>query len=209
MQEIRETSSYRIALKDRILEIAISSFIENGIRAVKMDDIAQKLGISKRTLYEIYVDKEELLYQCIKKYDQNNKSVLAEYAAKGHNVIDIILEAYQIKVDQAQKVNPLFYEDIMKYPKVEQYIKDSHDNTHDKFMNFMQQGADDGFFRQDVNYDLIIHVLDAMGEYIMRNKLLRRYPVNELFSNFFLVSLRGLCTERGVKMLDAALTKIQ
>lgn len=209
MQEIRETNSYRLALKDKILQTAISAFIQNGIRAVKMDDIAQMLGISKRTLYEIYQDKEELLYQCIKIYDLQNKASLADYASKGHNVIDIVLEAYQMKVDQAHKINPLFYEDIMKYPKVEQYIKDSHDSTHDKFMDFMQQGVNDGFFRKDVNYDMIIQVMDAMGEYIMRNKLLRRYPVNELYSNFFLVSLRGLCTERGVKTLDEALTKIQ
>jgi len=209
MQEIRETNSYRIVLKEKILETAISAFMENGIRAVKMDDIARKLGISKRTLYEIYQDKEELLYQCIKKYDQDHKFILAEYAAQGHNVIDVVLQAYQMKVAQAHMINPLFYEDIMKYPKVEQYIKNSRDSTHDKFMSFMQQGADDGFFRKDVNYDLIIHVLDAMGEYIMRNKLLRRYPVNELYSNFFLVSLRGLCTEQGVKTLDDALTKIQ
>ncbi len=209
MQEIRETNSYRIALKERILEMAISAFIEHGIRAVKMDDIAQNLGISKRTLYEIYGDKEELLFQCIKKYDEDNKARLTEYAAQGHNVIDIVLEAYQMKVDQAHKVNPIFYEDIMKYPKVEQYIKDSHDSTHDKFMNFMHQGVRDGYFRKEVNYDLIIHLMDAMGGYIMRNKLLRRYPINELYSNFFLVTLRGLCTDRGVKTLDGALSRIQ
>ncbi len=209
MQEIRETNSYRIALKEKILETAMSAFIYNGIRAVKMDDIAQKLGISKRTLYEIYEDKEELLYQCIREHDQQNRKALTEYASNGHNVIDIVLEAYRIKVKQAHQVNPAFYEDIMKYPKVEQYIKDAHDNTHDHFLNFMQQGADDGFFRKDVNYDLIIHVMDAMGEYIMRNKLLRHYDVKEIYSNFFLVSLRGLCTERGVKTLDEALAKIQ
>ena len=56
MQEIKETNSYRLALKDKILDAAMNAFMKRGIRAVKMDDIAQQLTISKRTLYDIYED---------------------------------------------------------------------------------------------------------------------------------------------------------
>jgi hypothetical protein len=52
-------------------------------------------------------------------------------------------------------------------------------------------------------------MFDAIGKYIMDNHLLQRYTVEQLFTNFFLVSLRGLCTDRGVKVLDEAAAKIQ
>ena len=80
MQEIKETNSYRLALKDKILDAAMNAFMKRGIRAVKMDDIAQQLTISKRTLYEIYEDKEELLYRSIIKYDKLRLERLTQYA---------------------------------------------------------------------------------------------------------------------------------
>lgn len=209
MQDIKETSSYRIALKDKILDMAMSSFMQHGIRAVKMDDIAQQLAISKRTLYEIYGDKEELLYQSIKKYDQQRAASLASYAAEGHHVIDIIIEAHRWRVKEVHMVNPLFYDDLMKYPKVEQYIRESHEKTRSSFCDFMQQGVREGLLRPDIDYTIISHLLDAIGKHIMNNQLLQRYSVEQLFGYFFLVPLRGICTEQGVKTLDAAMAKIQ
>ncbi|MDE5570650.1 MAG: TetR/AcrR family transcriptional regulator; helix-turn-helix transcriptional regulator, partial [Prevotella sp.] len=189
--------------------MAMSSFMQHGIRAVKMDDIAQQLAISKRTLYEIYGDKEELLYQSIRKYDQQRADYLFHYAAAGHHVIDVIVEAYRRRVKEVHMVNPLFYEDIMKYPKVEQYIMEAHEKTRSDFYDFMRQGVKEGLLRPDIDYTILSHLLDAIGEYVMSNQLLRRYSVEQLFVNFFLVSLRGICTEEGVKALDAAMAKIQ
>ena len=54
-------SNYRRDLKERILTVAMQAFKLRGIRNVRMDDIATTLGISKRTIYEIYSNKEELL----------------------------------------------------------------------------------------------------------------------------------------------------
>ena len=70
MQEIKETTAYKKQLKGRILEAALKAFAEQGVKAVKMDDVAQMLAISKRTIYEIFSDKEELLYQVVAHYDQ-------------------------------------------------------------------------------------------------------------------------------------------
>ena len=92
MQEIRETTAYKKSLKGRILEAAMKAFAQRGVKAVKMDDIAQMLSISKRTLYEIYKDKEELLYQGVVQYDQNNRQYLAAFVEQASSVMDIIIE---------------------------------------------------------------------------------------------------------------------
>ena len=210
MQEIGETNSYRLALKDKILKKAMELFIQHGIRAVKMDDIAQGLSISKRTLYEIYTDKEELLFEGIKTYNCQRVDHLTEFASqKGIHVIDIILEAYKLKVDEVRQVNPTFYEDILKYPKVEEFIRTAHENSREEFLNFMQRGVNEGLFRKDINHVLIAQQMDAMSKYINQYNLWQKYSFSELFANFYLVSLRGLCTERGVKVLDKAMAKIQ
>lgn len=54
-------TEYRKHLKERILTVAMQAFKQHGIRNVRMDDIATTLAISKRTIYETYSNKEELL----------------------------------------------------------------------------------------------------------------------------------------------------
>ena len=123
MQEIKGNTAYRRALKGRILDAALKAFIERGVKAVRMDDVAQSLSISKRTLYEIYKDKEELLYQSILKFDQDSKRSMAAFVQQAPSVMDIIIEAYKRRVLRTGSVNPLFYEDIQKYPIVSEYLE--------------------------------------------------------------------------------------
>jgi len=73
----------------------------------------------------------------------------------------------------------------------------------------MQLGVNQGLLRKEIDYNMVPHMFDAIGKHIMDNHLLQRYTVEQLFVNFFLVSLRGLCTPQGVKVLDEAVTKIQ
>ena len=63
MNETVKNAASRTELKERIIETAMRLFTDNGIRSITMDEIAASLGISKRTLYEIFVDKEALLRQ--------------------------------------------------------------------------------------------------------------------------------------------------
>ncbi|MBP1542123.1 MAG: TetR/AcrR family transcriptional regulator [Prevotella sp.] len=208
MQELKETTAYRHALKDKILKAAMRAFTAHGIRAVKMDDIASELGISKRTLYEIYEDKEKLLYQGIVVYHQQKHDHLKQYAESGHQVIDIIMEAYRMKIGEVRTINPVFYTDIIKYPCVEEFIRSNREQSKSVFMAFMRQGVEEGVLRADVNYELMPYMFDAIGQYIVSHQLIDKYSVEELFVNFFLVSLRGICTEEGCRQIDEAMLKV-
>jgi len=205
MQNLKDTSIYRATLKTRIQQTAMSLFTEHGVKGVKMSDIAQQLGISKRTIYEIFEDKEELLYQSVISFDKERRKYLANYALLANNVIEVIAEAYRLKVKDVHSVNSLFYEDMLKYPKVANFLKMEHERTQEGFLNFMQRGVEEGCLRSDVNYELFQHLLEGLGQHIMNNRLLKKYTVEELFNNLFLVSLRGLCTPKGLLLLDEAL----
>jgi len=76
MQETKEISAYKQGLKGKILEMAMKAFGEKGIRAVKMDDVAVYLGISKRTLYELYDNKEQLLFEGVKMYHEQRQALV-------------------------------------------------------------------------------------------------------------------------------------
>lgn len=203
MQELKETTVYRQSLKLRIMEVALRAFSERGIRAVKMDDVASMLGISKRTLYEVYKDKEELLFQCLKAFDEERKERTRLFCEQKHNVMDIIIFSYRQKVEETQRVNPVFYEDIRKYPRVVRYMEAQHERTREQFLQFLLRGVDEGFFRPDVNYSMVPHLFDGIGRYIMDNQLFRQYSFKEMFSTLLLIPLRGFCTEKGLAVLEA------
>ena len=83
-------TTFRQELKEKILITAINLFHKHGIRSVKMDDIANELKISKRTLYEIYSNKEELLLEVVRRDKQREKRRLDKIGRTGSNVINII-----------------------------------------------------------------------------------------------------------------------
>ncbi len=201
MQEIKDLNAYRMSLKEKILEAAMTAFARHGIRAVKMDDIASGLSISKRTLYEIYGDKESLLFACVKKGHEKKLQYMKEYA-QNHNVIEVVAEAYRRKVEETNRVNFLFYLDIQQYPKVMRLVEENHASLHESFMLFISRGVKEGYFRKEVNYELISYMFDVIGESVAKNKLFMRYPSEELLNNFILVPFRGFCTEKGLKVLS-------
>ena len=201
MQEIKETTSYRQALKTKILETAIKAFAERGVRAVRMDDVATTLAISKRTLYEIYEDKEALLYQGIITYDREKREKMRLYA-ETHNVMDVILHAYSQKVEETQRVCLQFYIDIQKYPRIVQYMEKEHETTRQYFCEFLKRGVEEGYFRKDVNYDLLPYLFDALGKYMSENQIFKEYDFKELFRTLLLVPLRGFSTPKGLQVLE-------
>jgi AcrR family transcriptional regulator len=202
MQVLKETTAYRASLRERIIEKAMQEFSMHGIRAVKMDDLAADLGISKRTLYEIFKDKETLLLEGIKEYYNRKREYLFDYAEENHDVMEIVLEAYRMKVEEVRSVNPAFYQDLIKYPKVTRFMKESQETSRTAFLDFMNRGVEDGYFRKDVNYQLVPHIFDALGQHVLNNSLLQQYSVEELYSNFFLIALRGFCTDKGQRAID-------
>lgn len=205
MQETNNLSTYRQSLKDKILETAMSLFMRKGIRAVKMDDIANILSISKRTLYEVYSDKEHLLYEGIKIYHGRRHERMKDIVARSSNVMDVLLQIYKINIESFRETAPVFFSDMEKYPVIAEYFEQENMSTRTQFIDFLRRGIEEQYFRNGMNLELITEMFDALGKYIMSTQLYMRYPMDEIWQNIVLVSLRGICTNRGVKVIDAFL----
>jgi len=209
MQEIKIISAYRQSLKTRILEAASDAFSQKGIKSVRMDDIAQSLNISKRTLYEIYENKEVLLYECLKTSKARAQEEMTFIAAQRANVMDIILDIYRSKMSQLQKINPQFYSDLEKYPQLQSFLEEQHDKDRTKLKDFLRRGIEEGYFKGDINVDIIANVFDAINEYMKNHKLYTEFPLEQLFNNMLFVTIRGICTQKGVAVIDTFLTDSQ
>ena len=202
MNRIRYNTSYRTSLKDKILDSAIALFHERGVKAVKMDDIATCLSISKRTLYEIYDNKEDLLFECVKTSFEHSEKELHESVENADNVMDILLRIYRLKMNLLRKTHPSFYCELEKYPKILEYFEKQDGKRRAQQMDFIKRGIREGYFRNDVNYDLILDLFDVSNRYIISNYNSLNYSMEQLSYNLVFVFLRGFCTLRGVEILD-------
>ena len=200
MQEKKTITAYKRGLREVILKTAMKAFAEKGIRAVKMDDIAESLAISKRTMYEIYATKEELLYEGVKAFREKRKEKFMELA-KEKDLMEILLKVYHVRVEEANATNPLFYDDLVKYPRVLRYLNREKKNSREDMMLFFERGVQEGYFRDDINYELAMHLFEALGRYIQEERLYNKYSIKEIFRGMPLVLLRGLCTEKGIEKL--------
>lgn len=107
--KMAEINQYRQELKDRIISYAMPEFYKRGVKAVKMDEISQGLHVSKRTVYEIFGDKEELLLAGMMRQLEENRSKLENFAkTQAKNVIDIISYVYKLQMERNGMVGVLF-----------------------------------------------------------------------------------------------------
>ncbi len=191
-----------MALRERILDTAMTAFTTQGIKAVKMDDIAKTLGISKRTLYETYENKEVLLFEGVKRFQGKYEETLTAIYDETPDVIDMLLRVYRIKVEESKKVCAEFYSDLGKYPSVQEFFKSTRQKSHANFVEFLRRGIAEGYFRDDMQLDLISHLFSSIIDHITRNQLYKTYTIEEIFHNVVFVSLRGFSTQKGIERLD-------
>ena len=74
--------------------------------------------------------------------------------------------------------------------------------AHTLFLEIMHKGVDEGYFRSDVNYELVVKLFDSIGLYMSEKELYQDYSFEELFCNMVFVAIRGFCTIKGIEELD-------
>ncbi len=202
MRKIGITTTYREHLSRKIIETAMPLFKEKGIKAVKMDDIANEMGISKRTLYELYSKKEDLLFACLK-YDSDEKNQkIGEYAKTQENEMNVITYALKLRFNDLTTTNTRFFVDIHKYSKIVEFLQSSKEELREHTSTFVQRCIEHGYFRDDLNYDIVDRMGEAAMNYVMESKIYQKYTWKEIFYTFINLHLKGCCTEKGSKFFD-------
>lgn len=204
-----EINQYRQELRNKIIDYAMAEFYKRGVKAVKMDEISRGLHVSKRTVYEIFGDKEELLLAGMKMQQEKERWELDEYAEnQARNVIDIISYVYKLQMRRNEQVGVVFYEEVHKIPRVVEFMRKHHSKEREERGQFFAAGVKEGLFRPELNYEVLSEVGHVTMEEIMHRQLYRKYSMQELFDNYVLTMIRGFCTERGLIELDRALANL-
>lgn len=208
MQTGGNINSYKQDLKGKIQEVASEMFKKNGIRQVRMDDIARRLSISKRTLYEIYDDKEHLLMDVVKAQKEAHSKALAKCFDSKADALEMVVKFYHLQMEEIADVNPLFFEDLRAYKSIMEYFHTEHVKNADGRRRFINKAIDEGLFNKNLDYDFIFQVMEGTSDYVISNNFYRDYGLKTVFHNFVMVFLRGICTVKGLKRLDELMINI-
>ena len=195
-------ASQRAELRERIIMTSTEAFTSKGIKCITMDDIAAALGISKRTLYEVFADKETLLKEIILKIQQDRDKYLQEVYEHSSNVLEVILAVFQKSIEIFHKTNKRFFEDIKKYPKVYAMMQDRQDSDSEKTMFFFKSGVEQGIFRSDVNFAIVNLLVREQFDVLLNTDICSEYPFIEVYESIMFTYIRGISTEKGAKVLE-------
>ena len=202
MTEHGKDASQRADLRERIVVAAMEAFRSKGIKSITMDDIAAALGISKRTLYEVFSDKESLLKECILKAQEDRDKYLQQVYEESHNVLEVILAVFQKSIEMFHQTNKRFFEDIKKYPRVYEMMRARQDSDSEKTMSFFKVGVDQGIFRSDVNFSIVNMLVREQFDVLLNTDICNEYPFIEVYESIMFTYIRGISTEKGAKVLE-------
>ena len=121
-----EKTNDKPELRERIISAAAKLFQEHGIKQVRMDDVASGLGISKKTLYATFADKEAILLEVVKLTSESLCQGLKETLMNSSNVLEQIFWLYKRIIEHSREVNPLFFTELIRYAEVEAYFERMH-----------------------------------------------------------------------------------
>lgn len=200
-----------MAHKEEIIKHASKMFVEQGIKAVRMDDIAQELSISKRTLYEIFGDKEELIYQSIRYYSEQSRDRRLSQITSDSTALETMVCNLREMMDSAPIAGRMRRNMRRFYPSVyERLERDVQSKSMHDLENWVDSCVNNGYFEKSINREHTIKLIHNSVHGMLINSLHDETPSNELIEMTFyalLIFIRGLCTTEGQRLFDSCKSK--
>lgn len=198
-------------IRDRIIEGAAELFKTYGIKSVTMDSLANYLSISKRTIYEAFSDKDELLVGVLKWMAEKQGELVKRVLDDSENAIVAIFKLLEINMTHFQDMSPAFQADMKKYyhdilmKKVDKFEVPDYRNN----IQLIERGIKEKLFRKDINPDLVNRCLYSQVRSMMDQDLypFEQFTRREVVKNVFINYLRGISTKEGVELINKLETK--
>ncbi|MDZ7845508.1 MAG: TetR/AcrR family transcriptional regulator [Owenweeksia sp.] len=195
--------------EQEIVAAAFAMFNKYGVRSVTMDDVARELSISKKTLYKYFENKADLVHKCIRSvYDQVEDALLAVHE-QADNAIDELFEIDEVVGRIMENHNPGMRYQLQKYyPQTYNYMYEGrHDLIHKMISENLERGKRDGWFRQDVETDIITFLYCSKVETMPEEdeEMMARHPIKRIAGQSLEYHIRGVATKKGLAYLEEKL----
>ena len=193
-------------MQERISIKSHELFMLYGIRSVSMDEIANHLGMSKKTIYQYFKDKDALVEGVINIEIEMHQDEFSKYAAISENAIHEIFLTLDTVEEMLKHMNPSVMFDLQKYHSSGFEKFRTHKNTffYDIIKANIERGKQEGLFRADIDVDVLTRYRLANMflmfdfEHFPSNKFTAIEIITETTDNF----LHGMSTQAGLKIIE-------
>ena len=192
--------------KQRIIEEAAIMFRTYGIKSVTMDMLANQMSISKRTIYEVFRDKDELLKGVLTWMSIKQKEVMANISSESENVIEAIFRMLKILSDHYQKMSPAFRMDIKRFHSdiFRQLDVQNELPYYGSNSEILERGIAEGVFRRDIDIEI---TNKCLLEVVRMSNDKDVFPPDDYLNkdvirNFYINYLRGISTQKGLDLIN-------
>jgi AcrR family transcriptional regulator len=188
-------------MREKILEVAIEQFSHYGVRIVTMEDIARLTGISKKTIYQEFKDKKELVKVAFSTVLEQDTVKLRSILDSGDGVIEHLVYTSKMVRERMSRLNPLVIMEIQRYfPDTWDVFEKYRTEVIEKdLINVLERGKELGYFRAEINSALLakMRVNQISAGFDLANFRESKFNLLELQVSVLDHFLHGIFTEKG------------
>lgn len=192
--------------KKRILQGAEELFFSHGIKSITMDDIAQHLGMSKKTIYSSFRDKDEIVLLMMKGKLEEDKKEISAICGKCANIVEEVFGIMKHISSMFSKLNPVVFYDLQKYhPEAWKLFKAFKNDFMLKLVEEnIERGIRQGHVRSDVNVRIMARMRIEQVEMAFNPFIFPPDKVSILEVQIAMIEhfLYGICTLKGHKLIN-------
>ncbi len=205
-----EQNTFNTRADDKLLAEILPFVLRNGLKATTMDKVANFLSISKRTLYEIFENKEDMIKAILNYMHRTQTALIEEKFKSSATVIEAfyhIFKSYQELMDIASAD---FFRDMdVMYSKIRNVYDAQTCTRQNNMLRAISTGQQQGVFRTDVNYPVIMRMFRIQMESLkrMEESLPEDVTISEVFKVVSMSFLRSIASPKGMEILEEAYNK--
>lgn len=191
-------------VKEKVMRQVMEQIRTKSLKDITMDEIARELGMSKRTLYENFSNKEELIKQSVKFFMEDFHKKMESEVGKETNSIRQILHLSLVMVSISSKVDLKKVEELQKtYPEIFSKMLNMHKKLSDEFLrDLLIEAQKQGYILKPIDVNIIRHLI-FVSIYEPSTDVFKetrsKYKSIVLFAMHFFIIIRGICTKKGLE----------
>lgn len=189
-----------------ILEQVAKLFMKYGIKSLTMDDIANELKVSKKTLYQFVTDKQDLVQKTLQKYCDEDKQMVVDIQKQATNAMEECLMITKHVKQKFASIHPSINYDLEKYYPEAWQMMQSHQMhfIYEMVKQNLENGIAEGFYRDDLNAELVAraYVTKVYAMIDRTDEVLKKYDFGTIYAEIMRYHLRGIASEKGHKHLN-------
>jgi AcrR family transcriptional regulator len=199
--------------KDRILEKATALFMQYGIRSITMDEIAAQLGISKKTIYQFFTDKDAMVEAVVNEEMKRNEDDCRTFSDSAEDAVHENFLAMDSIQEMMKAMNPQIMYDLEKHhPAAFKRLKQfKYQYLYTLIKANLERGLMEDVYRKNMNLDLVIRhrIESSFMPFNQEAFPSGRYPMNQTCRELVILYLHSISNEKGKKLIDKYLNERQ